>query len=245
MSNDLPNPPMPPPAMEPPRPRSMLQTWIDAVTKPSEATYASMASSPNATSTTAFIWVFVVSLVESFILYLVQGARFRALMEQQGLGGQLPSGGIAGSIIGLICGAPIAAVISVVAFAIGVGLIQWIARMFGGRGTFGQLAYVLAAIAVPIGLISTVLGSLAAIPVVGLCFGLLSILLFLYTLYLDIAATKGVHQFGWGPAAGSVLIPFAVLLLIACCLAIAFGALVSAALGSVFSSLGPLPIPTP
>jgi len=52
---------------------------------------------------------------------------------------------------------------SVVLFAIGVALIQWIAKMFGGRGTFEQLAYTFGAIQAPFYLISAVFALLGAI----------------------------------------------------------------------------------
>jgi hypothetical protein len=250
MSNDMPNPPIPPspmpnmPMMEPP-PSSFFKTWIDAVTKPNEATYARLASSPNAKSTPAFIWVFLASLVQSFIAVLVQGAVFRNMLQQQGFADRLPTQGIGGTLIGLICGAPIIALFSVIAFAIATALIQWVAKMFGGRGTFDQLAYVFGAIAAPAALVSAVFLLLGAIPFVGICFRVIAGFVGLYVLVLEIMATKGVNGFGWGQAAGSVLIPGAVLLLLCCCVSFGIGALIGASLGNVFSNLGPFPVPTP
>ena len=249
--NDMPNPPMPPPPappspmMEPAAPTPFFQVWMNAITKPNEATYAQMASSPNAKATPAFLWIFLVSLVQSFVLYLVQGSVFRRMLEQQGVSNQLPNQGFGGTLIGLICGAPISAVISVVAFAVATALIQWIAKMFGGRGTFDQLAYIFGAIAAPAALVTTVLTLLTGIPFVGACFGIISFLVAIYVLVLEIMATKAVNGFGWGQAAGSVLIPGAVLLLLCCCLAFGIATLVGASVGNVFSQLGPFPIPTP
>ncbi len=247
MMDNVPNPPMPPnpPAMEPAAPTSFFQIWTDAITKPSESTYARLASSPNAKATPAFIWVFLASLVQSFVVFLVQGSIFRQALEQQGLGNQLSSSGLGGTVIGLICGAPIAAIIAVVGFAIAVALIQWVAKMFGGRGTFDQLAYTFGAIAAPASLVSAVLLLLGAIPYVGFCFRIVAGFVGLYVLVLEIMAAKGVNGFGWGQAAGSVLIPGAVLLLLCCCLLIGAITLAGASLGNVFSTLGPFPIPTP
>ncbi|HEX8990813.1 MAG TPA: YIP1 family protein [Anaerolineales bacterium] len=249
MTNDIPNPPMPnppPPMMsEPAAPTSFFQTWVTAVTKPSEATYSAMASSSNVSATPAFIWVAVASLIQSFILILVQGATVRQALAQQGLNGNQFGGGGTGVIFSLLCGAPIVAVISVVAFAIGTAVIQWVAKMFGGRGTFNQLAYVFGAIAAPATLVSAVFLLLGAIPLVGICFRVIAGFIGLYVLVLEIMAVKGIHGFGWGAAAGSVLIPAAVLLLLCCCLAFGIGALVGASLGNVFSQLGPFPVPTP
>lgn len=249
MTNDIPNPPMPnppPPMMsEPAAPTPFFQTWVTALTKPSEATYAAMASSPNVSATPAFIWVALASLVQSFILVLVQGATFRRMLEQQGLNGNQIAAGGTGVIFSLICGAPIAAVLTVVAFAIGTAVIQWVARMFGGRGTFNQLAYVFGAIAAPATLVSAIFLLLGAIPFVGICFRVIAGFVGLYVLVLEIMAVKGIHGFGWGPAVGSVLIPGAVVTVLCCCLLIGLGTLIGVSVGNVFSQIGPFPTLTP
>ena len=130
----------------------------------------------------------------------------------------------------VICGAPIGAVVSVVVFAIVVGVVQLLAKMFGGRGTFDQLSYAIAAIVTPFYLISGVLGLLSAIPIpfVGFCFGLVGFAAALYVLVLEVMAVKGVNQFGWGQAIGSMLLP---VIAIACC--------ISVGVAGILSMLGP------
>jgi hypothetical protein len=115
----------------------------------------------------------------------------------------------------------VTAAISVVLFAAFTGVVQWIAGLFGGRGSFEKLVYVLAAITVPFTLISALLTLLSAIPFVGLCFGLVSLLAGLYVLYLQVMAVKAVNQFDWGKAAASLLLP--VLVLFCCVFVVAFG----------------------
>ncbi len=213
--------------------QSFFQVWIDALTKPSENTFAQMASSPNAKAMTAYIWVFVTSLIELFFSFLINGALLRRAFEQGGYGGSLPGGGVGIALIGAVCGGPIAAVIGTIVFAILAALIQWIAKMFGGKGTNDQLTYSFGAIAAPFYLISTVFVLLGAIPFVGFCFRIVLGLAGLYVIVLEIMAVKGVNQFGWGQAAGSVLIPFAVLFLVCCCL----GAIASVAAGAGLKGL--------
>ena len=134
-------------------------TWMQAITKPNEQTFAEIGSSRNAKTSTAFLWVFIGSLVNSFILYLAQGALITSMLSDFSDGSMFGSG--AGfSLISAICGAPIAAVISVIVFAIFTGVTQWVAKMFGGTGTFEKLAYTFAAITVPFSLISAILGLL-------------------------------------------------------------------------------------
>ena len=231
--NDQMNAPMSP---MPSGPTSFFRVWMNAVTKPSEQTFANMASEPSASARKAFLWVFVSSLVYFFPALLVQGAVMRRFLEQFGGGGNFGVGDIEARLISLICGAPIAAIITVVSFAIGTAIIQWVAKLFGGKGTFGQLAYVFAAILAPFYLINIVFTLLSAIPFVGLCFGILSLAVGLYALVLNIMAVKGVNQFGWGQAAGSLFLPGLVL---ACCLIapIAIMRALGPAVGNTFSSI--------
>jgi hypothetical protein len=132
----------------------------------------------------------------------------------------------------------------VILFAIVVGVVQVLAKMFGGTGTFDQLAYSIAAIVTPFYLISGVLSLLSAIPFVGFCFGLLGFAAALYVLVLEVMAVKGVNQFGWGQAIGSLLLP---VVAIACCVSVVVGALlsmVSPELMDIFNSIT-TPIPGP
>jgi hypothetical protein len=205
-----------------------VSVWREALTRPSDLTFARIAQSPNAKSSTAFLWIFLGSLISSLLTLPVQGVLMRQMMQNAGLGDQGIPEGAAGGLMTVICGAPIAAVVSVVLFAIVVGVVQLLARMFGGRGTFDQLAYAIAAIVAPFYLVSGVIGLLSAIPYAGACFGILGFFLALYVLVLEVMAVKGVNQFGWGQAIASMLLP---VLAIACC--------VSVAIASLFSVLAP------
>lgn len=211
--NEQPNAPLP---AAPSGMAGWFSVWMTAVTKPNEQTFAEMANSGNAKATTAYIWVFIGSLVSFFFASLVQGAAMKQLLQQYDLGNQV-GGSIGSKLITAICGAPIAAVISVIVFAVVVAIVQFLAKMFGGTGTFDQLAYTLAAISTPFSLISGVLTLLSAIPFVGACFGIIAALAGLYVIVLEVMAVKGVNRFGWGQAAGSLLLPFIVL---CCCLSV-------------------------
>ena len=223
--NEQPSAPMLPP---PSGVSGWITTWREALTRPNENTYARIALSPEAKLSTAFLWVFLGSLVNFLLASLVQGRLMSQMMQNSGIEG-LPAGA-GGGLLTAICGAPIGALISVVFFAIGVGVFQLIAKMFGGHGTYEQLAYALAAIVTPFYFVSGVITLLSAIPIpfVGACFGLLGFGIALYVLYLEITAVKGVNRFGWGAAIASVLLPVFV---IACCVAVG--------IFSIFSMLAP------
>jgi len=241
MSEQMNAPMLPPPSGV----SEWFSVWRDALTKPSDQTFARIAQSPNAKLTTALLWVFLGSLVNALLGSLVQGAIFRQMMQNSNLGGNAFPSAMRGGLFAVVCGAPIAAIISVVIFAAVIGVVQVIAKMFGGRGTFEQLAYAIAAIVVPVSLISSVFTLFAAIPYVVYCAGLASLLLFVYTIVLEVMAVKGVNQFGWGQAAASLLLPFLVL---CCCLSVgvigilrALGPGISDIFNSIQQSLTPVP----
>jgi hypothetical protein len=232
MSNQMSNAPMMPASGQ-----SFFQTWMDALTKPSERTYATIASSPRAKATTAYLWVFFAAVVQFVLSVLVQAGAVRRVLEERGFGQNLPAGGLGFGAVAAICGGPILAVLAVVGFAVGTALIQWIAKMFGGKGTFDQLAYTFGAIYAPFAILSGVFILLGAIPFVGICFRIVIGLAGFYALFLQITAAKGVNQFGWGPAAGSVLLPGLALAVVCCCMAFIVGTLTGAAIGNIFSSI--------
>ena len=113
-----------------------------------------------------------------------------------------------------ICTSPVVGAISVLGFAIGVGIIQWVAKMFKGTGTFSQLAYTMGAVSVPITFVTSFLTPFSSIQYVNICTGLVSVIVGIYALVLELMAVKGVNKFGWGQALGSVFLPTLVL---ACC----------------------------
>jgi len=212
--NDMPSEPVPEA-----RPESVFQIWMRALTKPNELTYADLAASPRAKATTAYLWMFVASLIQFFLSTLVQRQMMNNF-QRYGLNlGQLGNrGGIGAILVGLVCIAPIMAALSTLLFAIMVAIMQWLARMFGGTGTYDQLAYALAAIAAPLTILGGILGLFSAIPYAGLCFGLVGFLVGIYILVLQLMAIKGVNHIGWGGALGAYFIPVLVLAFLCACL---------------------------
>jgi hypothetical protein len=233
------------PIMTPPPERTgWLPVWTRALTQPREETFTALAASPNAKARTGYLWYFLGSLVSILLASLVQGAVMGPMMEQFGLdSSQFGSGEIGTILITAICGAPIGAVVSTAFFAIGVLIVQWIAGMFGGRGTNDQLVYTMSAILTPYLFISGLLTLLTAIPYVGFCFGLVSALAGIYILVLEVMAVKGVNQFGWGPAIGSLFIPVLVIGFLCACLIAGAFLLLGPVVGNVFDSINQSLVP--
>ena len=109
--------------------------------------------------------------------------------------------------------------------------------MFNGRGSYNQLAYAFGAILAPYMLVSSVLTLLSAIPYVGFCFSAIAGIAGIYILVLEIMAVKGVNQFGWGAAIGSLLIPVLAIVFLCACLVAVTLALLGPVMGDVFNGI--------
>jgi hypothetical protein len=216
-----------------------IPVWIKAVTKPSEQTFIEIASGPQASSKTAFLWAFIAGTLSGLINGLIQVVLLAAGVQSQGFG-QFPgmaSRGIGAGLGIAVCGAPVYGLISVIGLAIGAAIIQWLAKLFGGTGTFEKMAYAIAAISVPVTLVTMFLTPLSAVPYLGICTGLLSFGVGLYALFLQITAVKAVNGFGWGPAIGSVLLPSLVIVLVCGCIVGVGAALLGPRIAEIFRGI--------
>ena len=231
-----------------PGPAGWFQVWMKAFTKPSEQTFIELTDGPEAVAKTAYIWMFIAGTVSGIVQAILRG-----IYTAMGTTPQLPIPGFEQfqqptsgdpnsaivSIVISICASPLVGLISVLFFAIGVAITQWIAKLFSGTGTYDKLAYATAAISLPYSIITAVLSLFGAIPFVGYCTGIISFGLGLYVLYLQIAAVKAVNRFGWGQAAGSVLIPGFVVLLVCGCLVFGSLMILGPAIGNSFGQFAP------
>jgi hypothetical protein len=223
-----------------PGPAGWLAVWIKAVTKPNEQTFVEITESPNATLTTAFIWVFIAGVVSGIFqairqaFYSFNGGAPQIPGFEQYMPATGDTGVTATSLIITLCASPFFAMLG---FAIVVAITQWIAKLFKGTGNFEKLAYAWAAISLPLTLVTSFLSLLGLIPVVGYCTGVLSLILFFYYLYLEITAVKAVNRFAWGPAVASVLIPIVVVFSVCFCVIFAGALIFGAAIGDVFSGI--------
>lgn len=243
--NEMPNTPMLP---EPSGFSSWFSTWTEAITRPNEQTYAAMAERPEAqTYNRAFLWVFLAGTVAAIISGVLS-----AILEAAGIATQMPglsdfTGSAPRSAIATLgialCTSPLSGAIATLFFAIFVGIIQWVARMFGGTATFSQLAYPLAAISVPVSLVSSILTPFSTIGTVGYCISGLSLLLGLYALVLQLTAVKGVNRFGWGQALGSYFLPLLGLCIVCFCIIFALTSIFGLAFSDIFDQINQTMVP--
>lgn len=231
-----------------PGPAGWFQVWMKAVSKPNEQTFVEITDGPEATSKTAFIWVFIAGTISGILqailqaIYAATGTMpqipipgLEQYMPASGGGGDIASAGI--TLVTSLCFSPVAGLLSVLFFALFAAIVQWIAKMFGGYGTFDKMAYAFAAITVPFTLVSGVLSLFTAIPFAGACFGILAFGLSMYVLVLQVMAVKGVNRFGWGPALGAVFIPGLVIFTFCCCIVFAGFTLLGPAISQTFNDL--------
>ena len=122
-------------------------------------------------------------------------------------------------------------------FAISVALIQWVAKLFGGTGSFDKLAYAFSAVYLPYSVITAVLTLLGIIPFVGILTGLIGLALFIYTIVLGVLAVKAVNGLDTGKAVGAVILPGLAIFLVICCCAIIAGIAMGSVFNDVFNSI--------
>jgi len=205
--------------IDPPVSQGAFPVWKKVFTKPNVQTFVEITSHPEAKAKAAYLWVFLAGtlsgLINGITRLIIAAAGVQQAVPDLG---QVP-GAItvfrAGGVLGVVCGAPLAGVFSVIGFALGVAVVQATARFFGGQGTFDKLAYAFAAIAVPFSIISALTVPLNAIPFMAFCTLPLLLALGLYVLFLEMTAIKAVHQCGWGEAAAILFLP-AVLIVMLC-----------------------------
>ena len=217
--------------------RSFLQVWLQALTRPQESTYAAIAASPKAKATTAYLWVFLCAFAPALVSVLVSGGELTRRLAEAGVDTEQYGGGVGAALLNFLCITPFAAVVGVVGFLISVALMQWVAKMFGGTGSFDRMAYVLGAITAPAMLVSALLTLPSAVPVLGICVGGLSALFGIYVFVLQVMGIKAVQGFGLGPAIGTLIIPGLAIFLVCCCAAVVLLSLTGLAAGDIWSTI--------
>ena len=208
-----------------PGPAGWLAIWIKAVTQPNEQTFVELTEHPDVSSRTAYIWVFIAGTISGIIQAIATTIRlasgvsspFQQIPGMEQYFPQSAGGGVGISLVGGLCASPLIGLLTVLLFALFVAVIQWIAKLFGGTGTYEKMLYAFAAITVPITIVSSLFILLSVIPFVGICTGLISFGLSIYVLVLQVMAVKAVNRFGWGQAAGSVFIPGCVIFILCAC----------------------------
>lgn len=202
-----------------------LQSWINVLTHPGEATFAEEQTKPQANFTTAIIWMVITGVVTGVMGWLsfnmLGGAGgMMAMIDQMNLPPELAEQMRQMFASGVMGGAGFSAIITTpLFFFIGAAIFYLIGRVLGGSGDLGRYSYLLASFQAPIGILSALLN---LVPVLGAC---LSTILALYSLVLTYFATKVGLNLSSGKAIAVILIPVILLILLAFCFVFALAGL--------------------
>src|SRR5262245_51154575 len=168
----------------------MFQTWMNVLTKPSEATFQNELNQPQVSLGTAIIWIVIAAVILAILsaigaviagLLGTGSSIMQMLLSQANLPPEIQSqlmasnGVTAGAVLTSLCGTVIAAPIG---FLIGSLIYFGIAKLLGGVGNFEQNTYILSTFSAPLMIVS---GALGVIPFVGGCLGLV---VWLYQIFL-------------------------------------------------------------
>lgn len=203
-----------------------VQTWMNVLLHPSEATFAQESQNPDANLSTALIWIFIAGIITAIIGYLVgrmalsaQTPIFLGTLDQidappevRAQMARLLTSGFMNAILGASTVASV--IVTPIFFLIGVGVRHLVARALGGIGAYSRYAYLTATYAAPL----TILRALVSfIPFLGACIGLIAVV---YELVLGYYATRTEQQLSPGRSIIVVLTPLILVLAFATCIII-------------------------
>ncbi len=178
------------------------KVWIDALIRPSVAIYENFLQDTHATPQRAYIWLIISGMISGIVSAFAQPL-------QRGIS----------PIVLATCSVPLSAIVVVLSLIVIAGLVQLLAQVLGGTGTYSKLVYALATFNAPMTIIS---GMLLLIP-----YGLwINAGVGIYWAILSAIAVKAVHQFEWRKAIIAILpiILLAILLIVVTPLLIRFSA---------------------
>lgn len=228
-----------------------LQASLKAITGPSVANFRRLAQNPKASLGQGLLWVAIAAAISSlisgvlFTIFPNNLYQYRAIFEQFGQSENLPMDFFAAgapTIVSLattlICGIPVAIVVSVLATLFMAGLYQLVAKLLGGGGDYSRLVYMLALVQAPISIITSIISPIPYLNCLGIFIGI-------YVIVLQVLAIESVHLFGVGKAVVTLFVPGLVLCLLIACLVAGLFAILGATLSEVFQQFpdGTIPMP--
>ena len=214
----------PPPAS--PRPFGEIPGLWTKVLQMTEQFFAQEA--PRASGSNTLISILIMAVVSSVlasISSLIWGGTQMAFLPPEY---QEMAVGAGSNVVCSLCSTLIGAAIG---FYLSNGLVYLGARIFGGSGDFTTQAYLASLFAVPVGIVSGLVG---LVP----CVGLIAVLaVSVYAVVLNVRAVKVAHNLTTGQAVAAVLVPALVIGALVACLAVVGLAILGPAIGNVFENI--------
>lgn len=183
----------------------------------------------------------LVHTILTVVFFLISGtmqfrAVFTTLQSELAAIGQVPN--LGALFVGLLVGSVIFTPIS---FYLTAGLQYLGSRLFGGKGTYIQQAYLQSLIQVPVTLLGGLLSLGALIPGLQCVLGPVGLILSIWALILTVRALKAVHDLTTGRAVLAMIVPPILLMFLFGCILVVTGS----AIGSIFQSLINQQMPVP
>lgn len=189
-------------------PMKWYQVWWHVWTHPGAEAFRTILRDPTANSSRGFVWIAVTSLITAVVYSLIYSS----------------SRYFGDSVFFLLCYIILTPLFAIIGLAISAGIYRLIAGLFGGTGTWGELAYCFAAITAPASILAIpvafltplmidvdttgfTLGPLCLIQLISLAVGIYSIVLF-------VSAIDGVENIGTGKAVLAYFIPVIVVIVL-------------------------------
>ncbi len=195
----------------------MINTWVNGILKPKQ-TFASEKA--NAKLGKGIINYIIAGLISGIIAWIVA-------MIAPGL---LPGGPTAAAAIG-IATVIISPIMAVIGSLIGIGIVWIFAKLFGGKGTYTSLYYLVSIVAVPFAVLNIVQYIPAVGPILGLLVGL-------YALYIYVLAVMSSQELTMGKAILAVVVPIIIVAIIVAILVVIAGIAILGALGGMGAETG-------
>lgn len=187
---------------------NLFQKWVNVTTKPGVQSFVNEIPTANWGDVwLALLGLGIITAITTVIRSLEFGAAASALYSAlPAAQGQLVNNFTAPSV-----GSGIASIITVpIGFFIGVGILWLFAKMFGGTGGFLSHSYAFSLFYLPLAAVAAVIG---IIPFLG---GLVGLAISIYSIFLAVFAVSAVHRLTTGKSVAVVLLPAAILAVLAC-----------------------------
>ncbi len=212
-----------------PRPFGEIPSLWLKVFQMNDAFFA--AEAPRARNGNTLLAVIILAVVTTIFGFLQEAIGSTNQLIQRFFGTNTPQPNIQGGY--LVCGLLVALVLTPIGYYIGMGILHLGAVIFGGRGSYTTLAYLVSLFYVPLGIAGAVV---ALIPCLG---ALISLAIGIYSIVLTVRALKVNYQLTTGRAVGAYFLPtLVILLLFGICLVVVL-VLLAPTMGNIFSNMIP------
>lgn len=202
----------------PGRPFIWYDVWLKALTKPTVDSYIELLRDPLASTGRACWWVFLAGIVTGLFVLINLSLNPDFTQAIDGLEQQQNFGNFGAIIaVGMILLVPLQAAFSVLGLMMGAAIYDFLAKLFGGSGSFSRTAYLMGAYSAPFGIITSLL---SLVPLVGEC---LNFLLIFYAFRLGVTSLQAAHRLNGGRATIIFLLPSLLILMLLCILLVALG----------------------